>query len=78
MTRRDARGLAVTTGSGDALAAYDDGLPLEEASTIPATWYTDRAPDIGRPRPKNFPEQFLVRFDVQATEATDTLQLDVK
>lgn len=53
-------------GSGD--FKWDDSVKAALKAT----------PDIGRPRPKNFPEQFLVRFDVQTTEATDTLQLDVK
>jgi outer membrane biosynthesis protein TonB len=53
-------------GSGD--AKWDQSVK----AAIKAT------PDIGRPRPKNFPEQFLVRFDVQTSETTDALQLDAK
>jgi hypothetical protein len=53
-------------GSGD--AKWDDSVKAALKAT----------PDIGRPRPKNFPGQFLVKFDVQTTEAADTLQLDLK
>lgn len=53
-------------GSGD--AHWDDSVKAALKST----------PNIGRPRPKNFPEQFLVKFDVAATEATDAIQLDIK
>ncbi len=53
-------------GSGD--ARWDDSVKAAMKAT----------PDIGRPRPKNFPEQFLVRFDVQATDGAEAIQLDVK
>lgn len=53
-------------GSGD--ARWDESVKAAMKAT----------PNIGRPRPKNFPEQFLVRFDVQASEATDAIQLDIK
>jgi outer membrane biosynthesis protein TonB len=53
-------------GSGD--PRWDDSVKAAMKAT----------PNIGRPRPKNFPEQFLVRFDVQSSQATDAIQLDIK
>lgn len=53
-------------GSGD--PRWDDSVKAAMKAT----------PNIGRPRPKNFPEQFLVRFDVQTSEATDAIQIDTK
>ncbi len=58
-------GWRLVKGSGD--SRWDDSVK----AAIKAT------PNIGRPRPKNFPEQFLVRFDV-TSEATDANQLDLK
>jgi periplasmic protein TonB len=52
-------------GSGD--AHWDDSVKAALKSTS----------TIGRPRPKNFPEQFLVRFDV-ASEAAEAIQIDIK
>ncbi|HZQ47146.1 MAG TPA: TonB C-terminal domain-containing protein [Verrucomicrobiae bacterium] len=53
-------------GSGD--SRWDDSVKAAMKDT----------PNVGRPRPKSFPEQFLVRFDVQTSDPANAIQLDIK
>src|ERR1039457_6781675 len=53
---------------GSGVALWDDSVKAALAHTKA----------LSRPPPKDFPEKFVVRFDVQTTEAVDALQLSLR